>query len=258
MAKKDQQRVVMPPFEPGRALAAFKRQQAALDALRGRGFREAAADEQAWQNLTQSLIERTFGNPSSNLSHFFSARSAGYYNLMGIDDHQRQQNFEERLSANESLFKSIIAELELELPEEGVKGAYAPGDEYAVYRDLSSIISPARSRVLIVDAYIDEDLFNLYVSKVQLARVDILTNRVGANVETVAAMYATSHAISLRKSNTFHDRLVFVDDRGWVIGQSVKDAAVKKPTYMIELDEPALTMLRDLHESIFQAATNIV
>ncbi len=52
-----------------------------------------------------------------------------------------------------------------------------------------------------------------------------------------------------------HDRMLFIDQRGWVIGQSIKDAARKKPTYLIELEEPSLSTERDIHNRIWAAAT---
>ena len=92
------------------------------------------------------------------------------------------------------------------------------------------------------------------------AAVRILTNKInlGANVETVAGMYAKSRPLELRSSADIHDRAVFLDQRGWVTGQSIKDAARKKPTYMIELNEPLLTASRDIHMRIWAAATVII
>jgi hypothetical protein len=44
-----------------------------------------------------------------------------------------------------------------------------------------------------------------------------------------------------------HDRVVFADERCWVIGQSIKDAAQKKPTYIVELDaEPMKRIYEDI------------
>lgn len=109
--------------------------------------------------------------------------------------------------------------------------------------------------IFIVDAYLDEKVFNLYVDKVPgSATVRILTYKIGANVETVATMYAKSRPLELRSSADVHDRVLFVDQRGWVIGQSIKDAAAKKPTYLIELNEPSLTANREIHNRIWAAA----
>ena len=58
--------------------------------------------------------------------------------------------------------------------------------------------------------------------------------------------------------NRIHDRMLFLDQRGWVIGQSIKAAAKKKPTYLIELNEPSLTASRDAHDKIWKQAKIII
>jgi hypothetical protein len=68
-------------------------------------------------------------------------------------------------------------------------------------------------------------------------------------------MYAKSRSLELRSSADVHDRRLFIDRRGWVIGQSIKDAARKKPPYLIELEEPSLRAERDIHHRIWGAAT---
>lgn len=86
----------------------------------------------------------------------------------------------------------------------------------------------------------------------------MLSNKIGANIEAVAKMYAKSRPLELRSSADAHDRVVFIDERGWVVGQSIKDAARKKPTYLVELDGPALGALRDSHNRIWAAASVVV
>lgn len=170
-----------------------------------------------------------------------------------------QNNFEARLTAFEALLKGLIAALRLQLPEEEIKGVYEPGDQYGFYRDLSSLIATTTKEIFIVDAYLDEDVFNLYVAKVpHSAMARILSNRIGPNVETVARMYASKRPLELRSSAAGHDRAVFLDQRGWVIGQSIKDAARKKPTYMIELEEPLLNAARDIYNTIWAAAAVVI
>ena len=179
----------------------------------------------------------------------------GIHNIRGIGPRQRQLNFEARVKEFEAILRSLVKTLELQLPEEEIKGVYEPGDEYAFYRDLILIVAAATKDILIVDAYLDEQVFNLYVSKVPDATVvRILSNKINPNVETVARMYTKRKPLELRSSGSIHDRLVFLDQRGWVIGQSIKDAARKKPTYLIELKEPSLTAARDAHNKIWAEA----
>ncbi len=248
-----------PTLPPDRALRALAQQLDRLQKLKDRSCEEADAEETEWEHLTQSIIEGAFGNPSSSLNHFFGARFAGQHNLMGISPQQRQTNFELRIKEYEALLKASIETLRLQLPEEEIKGAYAPGNEYEFYRDLSSLIQVATNDIFFVDAYLDEQLFNLYVSKVSAnTKVRILSTNIGANVEAVARMYVKNRPLKMRSSQNVHDRVVFIDQRGWVTGQSIKDAARKKPTYLIELDEPTLSSVRDIHEQIWTAAKVII
>ena len=155
--------------------------------------------------------------------------------------------------------RSLIETLKLQLPEEEIQGVYNPGDEYDFYRDLSSLVEAATNEILIVDAYLDEEVFNLYVSKVSdSATVRILSDKIGPNVEVVAGKYEKSQQLKLRSSRNIHDRMVFLDQRGWVIGQSIKDAAKKKPTCLVELTEPLLALARDAYEKIWKDAKSII
>ena len=73
---------VYPSLPPEKAHPALRKQLAALKELEGRNYQEVDTTEQEWQHLTQSIIEKTFGNPSSNLDKFYRARSAGDHQIM--------------------------------------------------------------------------------------------------------------------------------------------------------------------------------
>ena len=244
---------------PERALQALRRQLDALRKRKNRNHQQAETDETEWKNLTRNIIEGAFGDSSPQMYQFHSARSAGSHNIHGISPQQRQRNFELRIKEYEALLRSLIETLKLQLPEEEIQGVYNPGDEYGFYRDLSSLVEAATNEILIVDAYLNEEVFNLYVSKVSdSATVRILSDKIGPNVEVVAGKYETSQQLKLRSSRNIHDRMVFLDQRGWVIGQSIKDAAKKKPTCLVELTEPLLALARDAYEKIWKEAKSII
>jgi hypothetical protein len=244
---------------PDRALRALTQQLDRLQNLKNRKYEEADAEETEWAHLTQNIIETAFGDPSSSLDKFHMASHAGTHLMGGMSPQQYQTNFESRVKEWEALLRALISALRLQLPEEEIKGMYEPGEEYAFYRDLSSIMVTTTQDIFIVDAYLDEKVFNLYVDKVPAgATVRILSNKISANVETVAKMYAKSRPLELRSSADLHDRVIFLDQRGWVVGQSIKDAARKKPTYLIELNEPLLDAARDVHNRIWAAATVVI
>lgn len=245
-----------PTITPDRALKALTQQLDALAKLKDRQYSEAEEEETDWEQHTQSIIEAAFGDPSSSMERF---RGVGVGTFMATSPQLRQSNFESRIREYEGLLKALIGQLRLQLPEEEIKGVYESGEQYDFYRDLSSLIAAATREVFIVDAYLDEQVFNLYVAKVPpTATVRILSNKIGTNVDTVARMYAKSRPLELRSSADVHDRMLFIDQRGCVIGQSIKDAARKKPTYVIELEEPSLTAERDIHNKIWSPATSVI
>lgn len=246
------------PYE--RALPALERQLQELQKLKDRSYDDAGDDETAWQHFTESLLERTFGKGSTYLSKFTDVSWIGA-NLFGHErsPHELQSIFERRISHYQALLTSVIAELRLYVPDQPIKGVYEPGDRYDVYRDLSAIISAATREIIIVDGYLDEQIFNLYVDKVaDDIPVHILSNKIGQNVETIAQMFASRRPLELRANVDVHDRMLFVDDRGWVIGQSLKDAAKTKPTYLVEVEGQVLAGLRGAYDTLWSNAKVIV
>ena len=59
---------VKPTLSPERALLLLKKQLEVLQGLRKKHHQEGAQEMVEWRHLTQSIVERTFGNPSSNLT----------------------------------------------------------------------------------------------------------------------------------------------------------------------------------------------
>ena len=246
-----------PTATADRAVKALAQQLDSLQKLKARSYDEADAERAAWEELTQSIIEAAFGDPSSSLSRFRMV-GIGLYET-NVSPQQRQSNFEALLREHEALVRSLIGALKLQLPEEEIKGVYEPGDQYGFYRDLSSLIVTTAQEIFIVDPYLDEDVFNLYVAKVpSTAAVRILSNKIGGNVQTVARMYAKSRRLELRSSKDIHDRAIFIDQRGWMTGQSIKDAARKAPMNMIELGETVLGTTKNIYEGIWAAAARII
>jgi hypothetical protein len=261
MATKKPARQQEATLPPARALAALRKQLDELQKLKGRSHEEAHDDETKWIHFTEQIIETAFGKPSTMLEKFTDAKYAGsnsFYAAGGLlPDYQ--SNYVERGKAFEGVLNAAMESLKLQLPEEEIQGAYQPGDEYAFYCDLSSIVKAAQQDIFIVDAYLDRDLFQLYVNRVSnIVKVRILSNKISTDVQIVARLCANGRPLEMRATAAIHDRHVFIDQRGWVIGQSIKDAARKKPTYLVELEQPALGATKAAYESLWQTATVII
>ena len=87
-------------------------------------------------------------------------------------------------------------------------------------------------------------------------QIRVLTQKVSDSLRIVAEKFARRGGFELRSSNGVHDRVVFADDRCWVIGQSIKDAANKKPTYIVE--HSGADTMKTIYETQWSAATTVV
>jgi hypothetical protein len=247
-----------PDWSPEKTHAALKKQLIALDhQLGGKDYRQAETDEREWSNLTHVILEHGFGENSSNVQQFSRAKIVGQVWSPQMSSSQQQHNFKRRIEALASVVRSSIAELELIFPEPEIAGAYDVGEDYAFYRDVKTIVGFATKELFIIDNYLDTQLFDVYAESVApQVVIRVLTNQVTSPLRLVAEKFAKRGNFELRSSKDVHDRNIFADDRCWVIGQSIKDAAVKKPTYIVE--HSGASTMRSIYEPLWASATCVV
>lgn len=244
-------------WPPEKTLAALKKQLADLYRFRGSHWQQVRDEETSWKNLTTNVLIHGFGENSNNLRQFYSARNAGTLRIGGMYEGELQSNFNRRIGSMEAALKATMAELELMLPVAEIAGACDVGDDYEFYRDVKTIVAFASKDLFISDNYLDTQLFDIYAENVDPSvAIRVLTNQVGNPLRLVAEKFAKRGNFELRCSKDVHDRTIFADDRCWVIGQSIKDAAVKKPTYIVE--HSGASTMRSIYEPIWASATCVV
>lgn len=160
------------------------------------------------------------------------------------------------MKAFEAFIKSALSELELIMPEKELQGQYGAGQEYEFYRDVKAILALATTEVMIVDPYLSTEIFDVYADGINRSvSLKVLTNNLASNVLAVAQKYATGGNLNLRTTTAIHDRLILIEDRAWFIGQSIKDAAKKKPTYIVE---QSAANVRPTYEAIWTGANVVI
>ncbi len=183
-------------------------------------------------------------------SHFI--RPYGY----GEDHDNNQSNYLARIQSYENVLNSSLQELKIDLPEPEIQGVFEQGQEYEFYRAVKKILGLAVAEVFIVDPYLSVELFDAYADAIPRSKVfRLLSANVHASVLSVALKYASGGNFQFRSSNEIHDRVLFADSRVWVCGQSLKDAAKKKPTYIVEHDGP---LMKNAYEERWARAIQIV
>jgi len=134
---------------------------------------------------------------------------------------------------------------------------YTEGEQYNVWKDLRSVLRRAKRQVFVVEPHPNEEIFTIYIDSVPTSvSIKILINQPHGKFVEVAKKFALKYSVEIKQSNKIHDRHIFVDNRAWIIGSSIKDAAIKKPTYLIELFD--VDEFRRLYGSIFSDATALV
>jgi hypothetical protein len=135
---------------------------------------------------------------------------------------------------------------------------FGPGAVYDFFKALREIIESAQKTLLIVDPYLDSKAFNTYVTgAATTVKVRLLVRRYAAELASAVAAYTMQLGadVCVRSSEALHDRVIFVDGGScWVLGQSVKDAANRSPTYIAPLDGEAAAMKLTSYEMIWQIA----
>ena len=251
-----------PDYPPEKAIGLLRTQLNRLQEFKGKHFRDVEHEESKWTDRTENIVSRSFGDPSRQLSRFHSALHAGIQTMMGISDSQKQKNFEQRFKEFHAVLENCIEELEDELPAAS-QGVYEAGEEFKFFADLAAIVGAAQREVLIVDPYLDEEHLSLYGGRIANGvKFRALTNTAGrtgirSSLESVGRKLKKSQpSFEMKESSNIHDRMIFVDDRAWVTGQSIKDAAKTKPTYIVELNDP--TPMRSVYEALWSSGQGIV
>lgn len=151
-----------------------------------------------------------------------------------------------------------IAKLELLLPS-NVDASFGAGDVYDFFKALNRVIASAEKSIFIIDPYLDSSVFDHYLtSRKSDTTVRLLLSHNAHTLAPSAQKYIAQNGtvLELSESKSLHDRIVFIDGYVcWIIGQSLKDAAKAKPTYLVQLPPDVVSEKLNHYESIWDSAT---
>jgi hypothetical protein len=153
-----------------------------------------------------------------------------------------------------------IADLELRVPQKE-QVIFAAGEVYNFFRELNRVITSADTSIFIVDPYLDASVFEQYLnSRKANVTVRLLLDKNAEAIKPATEKYVQQHGkvLEVRRSNKIHDRVIFVDGYVcWIVGQSLKDAAKAKPTYLAPLAPDVVPAKITEYEAIWEQANAI-
>ena len=137
---------------------------------------------------------------------------------------------------------------------------YKIGESYEVYKDIKLLVKSTQKEIFVVEPYVDEKIFTDYLDEItsgSSVQIKLIIYKDSANFIATAEKFSGSRQIEVKKSNSIHDRILFIDNKCYVLGQSLKDAASKKPTYLIEIEADGVPQMRKIYDNIWNLATVI-
>jgi hypothetical protein len=132
----------------------------------------------------------------------------------------------------------------------------ADAKPYEAYKQIENIIRLCRNELAIIDPWVGEDIFTLYLESVPVsASIRIITQNMTGKFEAVAKRFNQERNRFEVRVGQVHDRYLIVDGRAWIIGQSLKDAG-KKPLAIMELSDA--DQARTLFEKLWNSSKKVV
>lgn len=128
---------------------------------------------------------------------------------------------------------------------------------FDAYLQIEKILQSATTEVKIIDPYVDKSLFPLYFHDLPPnVALKILTKKMVDKFELAARKFMKQKSqFEVKKIIGIHDRYLIVDQRAWMIGQSIKDAG-EKPFSIIEIRD-VNTVLK-MFTKLWNNATKVI
>lgn len=148
------------------------------------------------------------------------------YLLRGYVFNQRLANIEHKLDEQSAMLaaheEKIGFFVRTSLPP--VEGIFYDGEIYAAYTFVSDLIRSAKSRIVLIDNYIDDRVLTLFDKRNNGVKATIytknFTKQLSLDIEQHNKQFAP---IDVEPFNLSHDRFMIIDDDVYHIGASLKD-----------------------------------
>ena len=142
---------------------------------------------------------------------------------------ERLTNVEYKLLEHDNKFNQVFNELQNNKEQEFKQKIFFQGQIYDAYELIIDIIKIAKTKIVIIDNYIDDTILKMLQKKNKNVEVIILTsqncNLTKLDVKKFNEQYPT---LKMVKTDKFHDRFIIIDNKElYHCGVSLKDLGKK-------------------------------
>ena len=129
---------------------------------------------------------------------------------------------------------------------------FKKGSTHSFDKFLRSIFKKATKNVDVADAYVAGNIFDNLLDEVpSTVPIQLLYGKDVGGFITKSTRFAKQYSFQKKESKQFHDRFLIVDEKGYIIGPSLKDAADKKPATVVALNDSDSRKLADLFTDLW-------
>jgi hypothetical protein len=158
------------------------------------------------------------------LFRIWATKTLKNYLLKGYVITQRIENLERKVYEHDKQIESLVQQALL--PE---KGIFFDGQIFDAWKFVSGIIKSAKSRIILIDNYIDESVLLLLVKRNKNVSATIYTRDISRQLKLDLVKYNAQYpAINIKAFAKSHDRFLIIDNTViYHIGASLKDLGKK-------------------------------
>ena len=141
----------------------------------------------------------------------------------------RLTTVEYKLLEHDEKFNQVFNQLQNKKENEFKQKIFFNGQIYDAYSLIMNIIKSAKSKILIIDNYIDDTILEMLIKKNKDAKVVILTsNKTNISKLDIQKFNKEYPTLEVAKTDKFHDRFIVIDNKElYHIGASLKDLGKK-------------------------------
>ena len=125
---------------------------------------------------------------------------------------------------------------------------FTEGQYFDAFTSIKECVKEAKSSIVLVDGYIDENTLKFFPGKEPTIKLRILTKAKSNNstLERAVELYNKQYNnLEIRTSENYHDRFLILDDKIFYhIGASIKDAGNKTFMYSKIEDSDIMNLIR--------------
>lgn len=142
---------------------------------------------------------------------------------------ERLTSVEYKLLEHDKKFDAVFDELQKDKEIEFKQQIFFDGQIYDAYSLIVDIIKSAKTKILIVDNYINDSILKMLSKKNKNVEVIILTSQnCNLNKLDISKFNKQYPTLKIARTNKFHDRFIVIDNKQlYHIGASLKDLGKK-------------------------------